>query len=64
LADNDPMAIARAVSAIVSLPEGQRRTSARRRAEMFTWRRAALDMLTTLGAASAADERGDSQHTA
>jgi alpha-1,6-mannosyltransferase len=64
LADNDPMAIARAVSAIVSLPEGQRRTNARRRAEMFTWRRAALDMLTTLGAASAADERGDSQHTA
>ena len=64
LADNDPMAIARAVSAIVSLPEGQRRTSARRRAEMFTWRRAAVGMLTTLGAASAAGECGGSQHTA
>jgi alpha-1,6-mannosyltransferase len=64
LADNHPMAIARAVSAIVSLPEGHRRASARRRAEMFTWQRAAVGMLTTLGAASAADERGGSQHTA
>jgi alpha-1,6-mannosyltransferase len=64
LADNDPMAIARAVSAIVRLPEGHRRASARRRAEMFTWRRAAVGMLTTLGAASAAEERDGSQHTA
>ncbi len=64
LADNNPMAIARAVSAIVSLPESQRRASARRRAEMFTWRRAAVGMLTTLGAASSAAECGGSQHTA
>src|ERR1700761_1273166 len=56
LADNDPVAIARAVSAIVSLPESHRRASARRRAEMFTWQRAAVGMLTTLGAASAADD--------
>src|ERR1700737_821705 len=64
LADNDPAAIAQAVSAIVSRPEEHRRASARRRAEMFTWHRAAVGMLSTLGAASAADECGDSQHTA
>jgi alpha-1,6-mannosyltransferase len=64
LADNDPTAIARAVSAVVNLPEDHRRDSARRRAEMFTWRRAAVDMLTTLGAAPGAEECGDSQHTA
>ncbi|SON58558.1 GDP-mannose-dependent alpha-(1-6)-phosphatidylinositol dimannoside mannosyltransferase [Mycobacterium simulans] len=50
LADNDPMAIAQAVRTVVSRPEQDRRVSARRRAEMFTWRRAAGGMLTTLGA--------------
>ncbi len=64
LADNNTMAIAEAVRAIVSRPEEHRRECARRRAEMFTWQRAAVGMLTTLGAASVADDRGDSQHTA
>jgi alpha-1,6-mannosyltransferase len=64
LADNDPVAIARAVSAIVSRPEHDRRSGARRRAEMFTWQRAAARMLTTLSAGTVADQRGDSQHTA
>jgi alpha-1,6-mannosyltransferase len=64
LADNDPASIADAVAAIVSRPEEHRRAGARRRAEMFTWQRAAVGMLTTLGAASLADDRGDSQHTA
>jgi alpha-1,6-mannosyltransferase len=64
LADNDPAAIARAVSAIVGKPEEQRRACARRRAEMFTWHRAAVGMLTTLGAASGPDDRGDSEVTA
>jgi alpha-1,6-mannosyltransferase len=50
LADNDPMAIAQAVRAIVGRPEHDRRSCARRRAEMFTWQRAAAGMLTTLGA--------------
>src|SRR4029077_16925008 len=63
LADNNPTAIAEAVTAIVSRPEEQRRAAARRRAEMFTWQRAAVDMLTTLGAASFDDDPGDSQHT-
>ena len=61
-ADNDPAAIARAVSAVVSRPEHDRRTFARRRAEMFTWQRAAAGMLATLEAV--ADPRDDSQHTA
>ncbi|BBX45296.1 glycosyltransferase [Mycobacterium cookii] len=64
LADNNPVAIAEAVSAIVGRPEAHRRDAARRRAEMFTWQRAAVGMLTTLGAASRPDDRGDSQHTA
>ena len=64
LADNNPASIAEAVAAIVSRPEEHRRAGARRRAEMFTWQRAAVGMLTTLGAASLADDRGDSQHTA
>ncbi|MBW0016656.1 MAG: glycosyltransferase [Mycobacterium sp.] len=62
LADNDPRAIARAVTAVVSRPEHHRRRCARRRAEMFTWQRTAAHMLTTLGAV--ADRRGDSEHTA
>ncbi|ATA28400.1 dolichol-phosphate mannosyltransferase [Mycobacterium lepraemurium] len=49
-AANDPAAIARAVSAIVSRPERQRRISARRRAEDFTWHRAAAGMLASLRA--------------
>ena len=64
LADNSPAAIAEAVTAVVSRPEEQRRAGARRRAEMFTWQRAALGMLSTLGAASIDDGPGGSQHTA
>ena len=64
LADNDPAAIAEAVTAVVSRPEEHRRSCARRRAEMFTWQRAAVDMLTTLGAPSLADDCDDSEHTA
>ncbi len=48
-ADNDPDAIARAVSALVERPEHHRRAGARRRAEEFTWQRAATGMLGTLG---------------
>jgi alpha-1,6-mannosyltransferase len=64
LADNNPAAIAEAVRAIVSRPEEYRRACARRRAEMFTWQRAAVGMLRTLRAAPMPDDRGDSQHTA
>ena len=64
LADNDPAAIAQAVSAVVSRPEDHRRECARRRAEMFTWQRAAVGMLSTHGAASIADEPDDSENTA
>ena len=49
LADNDPAAIAHAVSSIVSRPEYHRRSSARRRAEKFTWQRAAAGMMATMG---------------
>lgn len=48
--DNDPAAIAKAVSTIASRPEPERRNSARRRAEDFTWHRAATGMLASLGA--------------
>ncbi|MGB6206714.1 glycosyltransferase [Mycobacterium sp.] len=64
LADNTPAAIARAVSAIVSRPEEHRRAAARRRAEMFTWHRAAVGMLTTLGALPVPDERAAGGNTA
>jgi alpha-1,6-mannosyltransferase len=64
LADNNPSAIAEAVRSVVSRPENHRRECARARAEMFTWQRAAVGMLTTLGAASRPDDRGDSQYTA
>ncbi|MGA8545738.1 MAG: glycosyltransferase [Mycobacterium sp.] len=64
LADNDPAAIARAASAIVSRPEEHRRAAARSRAEMFTWHRAAVGMLTTLGALPAPDDSGDAEVTA
>jgi alpha-1,6-mannosyltransferase len=49
---------------VVGRPEAHRRACARQRAEMFTWQRAAVGMLSTLGAVSLGDEPGDSQHTA
>ena len=49
-ADNDPDAIAQAVASIISRPERLRRNDARRRAEQFTWQRAAAGMLNALGA--------------
>ena len=49
-ADNDPVAIAEAVTSVISRPEPNRRTGARRRAEQFTWPRAAAGMLAALGA--------------
>jgi alpha-1,6-mannosyltransferase len=54
-ADNDPAAIARAVSTIVTRPEHDRRLGARRRAEEFTWPRAADGMLAVLGANGLSD---------
>jgi alpha-1,6-mannosyltransferase len=48
-ADNDPQAIADAVAGVIDRPEQQRRFCARRRAETFTWPRAAAGMLTALG---------------
>lgn len=49
-ADNDARAVARAVTAVMSRPEPQRRHSARQRAEQFSWPRSAQGMLTALGA--------------
>ena len=49
-ADNDADAIAHAVTSVISRPERLRRNSARRRAEQFTWPRAAAGMLDALGA--------------
>jgi alpha-1,6-mannosyltransferase len=49
-ADNDPHAIAHAVSSIISRPEALRRLNARRHAEQFTWPRAAKGMLEAMGA--------------
>ncbi|HTY26923.1 MAG TPA: glycosyltransferase [Mycobacterium sp.] len=49
-ADNNPIAIAGAVAAVLDRPESQRRNGARRRAENFTWPRSAAGMLTALGA--------------
>ncbi len=48
-AENHPEAIARAVGSVISRPEFHRRICARRRAEVFTWQRAAAGMLATLG---------------
>jgi alpha-1,6-mannosyltransferase len=62
-ADNDPAAIAKAVGAIISRPERQRRISARRRAEDFTWHRAATGMLASLGAPTF-DGPSDSEQSA
>lgn len=47
-ADNHPHAIADAVTSVLTRPESQRRSSARRRAEQFTWPRSAAGMLTAL----------------
>lgn len=49
-ADNDSESIAAAVSRVISTPERVRRTSARRRAEQFSWPRSAAGMLTVLAA--------------
>ena len=49
-ADNDPGAIAHAVTSVISRPESLRRSRARQRAEQFTWPRAAAGMLGVLGA--------------
>lgn len=49
-ADNDPLAIAHAVTSIIGRPEALRRNSARRRAEEFPWPRSAAGMLSALGA--------------
>ncbi|KUI26220.1 alpha-(1-2)-phosphatidylinositol mannosyltransferase [Mycobacterium sp. IS-1742] len=49
-ADNDPEAIAHAVSTVIRKPESLRRSDARRRAEQFTWPRAAEGMLDALRA--------------
>ncbi|MDV3126343.1 glycosyltransferase [Mycobacterium sp. 21AC1] len=49
-ANNDARAIADAVASVMSRPERFRRSSARRRAEQFTWPRAAAGMLDVLGA--------------
>ena len=62
LADNDPAAIARAVSTVVSRPEPDRRSGARRRAEQFTWPKAAAGMMTVLTRPD--DPLNDSQDTA
>ncbi len=47
-ADNDPRAIAHAISSVLTRPETHRRTAARRRAEQFTWPRSAAGMLSAL----------------
>jgi alpha-1,6-mannosyltransferase len=47
-AENDPEAIAHAVSIVIRVPESVRRMNARRRAEQFTWPRAAAGMLAAM----------------
>lgn len=47
-ADNDPQAIAAAVSRVIGRPEHDRRNGARRRAEKFTWPNSAAGMLAAL----------------
>jgi len=49
-ADNDARAIANVVTSIMTRPELQRRHSARRRAEQFSWPPSAAGMLHALGA--------------
>ncbi|TRW82444.1 glycosyltransferase family 1 protein [Mycolicibacterium sp. 018/SC-01/001] len=48
VADNDPRAIAHAVTTVISRPENLRRHRARQRAEQFTWPRSAAGMLRAL----------------
>lgn len=48
-ADNDPQAIAHAVTTVISRPEPFRRHGARRRAEQFPWPKSAAGMLSALG---------------
>lgn len=48
-ADNDPRAIAAAVTRLIGRPEAARRECARRRAEQFSWPRSAAGMLDALG---------------
>ncbi|WP_422749604.1 glycosyltransferase [Mycobacterium sp. WMMD1722] len=48
-ADNDADALAAAVSTVIGTPESLRRSNARRRAEDFTWPRAAQGMLAAMG---------------
>ncbi|BDE14086.1 MULTISPECIES: glycosyltransferase [Mycobacterium] len=57
VADNDPAAIAAAVTDVISRPEQLRRGCARHRAEMFTWHRAAAGMLDTFAGAAAQQPR-------
>jgi alpha-1,6-mannosyltransferase len=64
MADNHPEAIARAVGTVISRPAYHRRICARRRAEIFTWQRAAEGMLATLGATELPRRLGDSRNTA
>jgi alpha-1,6-mannosyltransferase len=64
LADNDPEAIAEAVGAVIRRPEYHRRFCARRRAESFTWQRAATGMLATLKPPAVGGSHGDSEETA
>jgi alpha-1,6-mannosyltransferase len=47
-AENHPQAIAHAVTGVIRVPEPVRRTNARRRAEQFTWPRAAEGMLAAM----------------
>lgn len=54
-ADNDPIAIARAVTSVISRPESVRRRDARRRAEQFTWPKAAAGMLRALATRRSSD---------
>ena len=49
-ADNDAGSVARAVISVIDRPESLRRSSARLRAEQFTWPRSAAGMLDVLGA--------------
>jgi alpha-1,6-mannosyltransferase len=49
-AANDPHAVAEAVATVMRTPEKLRRITARRRAEDFTWPRAARGMLEAMGA--------------
>jgi alpha-1,6-mannosyltransferase len=64
IADNHPEAIARAIETVIRRPEYHRRSCARRRAETFTWQRAAEGMLATMGATELPRGLDDSRRTA